>query len=292
MFRFGSWLRDYWSGGLPFAFSFFAVGLGVLAFVRVLKFALAEAITPLVVWSVGPYIGLFSLLFYFAILLVIFSWWLVGLWRSIRRHANNGPFVGTIALRTVVLGIATIVAASYAFWVPAQIADAVSNVREDPQWGPRWISLNTILGRIVVHGYLTRSQVSGLEREIAALPGVRTVELDSDGGRLEAARRMAEVVRAHHLDTLVSKECDSACTLVFLAGNRRLLGRNARLGFHTASAGGQPLMTTDAALVEEATRSGVSEQFLRKAYSVPANEMWYPSIRELVAAKVATGISA
>lgn len=66
-------------------------------------------------------------------------------------------------------------------------------------------------------------------------PNIKFLELNSDGGVGPAALEMAVVVKDSGLDTLVTENCVSACTLIFLAGENRTLARGARLGFHSGS---------------------------------------------------------
>lgn len=86
--------------------------------------------------------------------------------------------------------------------------------------------------------------------------------------------------------------CLSACTLVFLAGNRRKLREGAQLGFHQyAQASDVPLL--DTAEEQEKDRQflkarGVSDSFLRKLFQAEHDEIWFPERQELVAAGVIT----
>ena len=52
---------------------------------------------------------------------------------------------------------------------------------------------------------------------------IRTVVLDSPGGRVDEAIDIGRTIREHHLDTTVppSSSCVSACVLVWAAGQRR-----------------------------------------------------------------------
>lgn len=61
------------------------------------------------------------------------------------------------------------------------------------------------------------------------------VVLRSDGGNIYDALDIATIVTDYGLDTRVDSYCVSACTLIFLAGERRFLGLGGRLGFHGVS---------------------------------------------------------
>jgi hypothetical protein len=62
------------------------------------------------------------------------------------------------------------------------------------------------------------------------------VALNSPGGNVIAAIEIGKAIRIKEFSTLVGQnvECASACGLVWLAGNRRYVHPDARIGFHAA----------------------------------------------------------
>jgi hypothetical protein len=77
-----------------------------------------------------------------------------------------------------------------------------------------------------------------------------------------------------------------------MAGKRRELASEARLGFHNGAFPGAS--EAEARLwqivdQEYLLRRGVSRDFVRKIYATPFEDMWEPSHQELVRAGVATG---
>lgn len=71
---------------------------------------------------------------------------------------------------------------------------------------------------------------------IASAPGA-TVILSGPGGSVAAALAIGREIQERRLPTLVMPDtsCASACSLIWLAGQRRQLGRGARIGFHALS---------------------------------------------------------
>ncbi len=69
----------------------------------------------------------------------------------------------------------------------------------------------------------------GTERRIAGL------DLDSDGGSLSEGFRIAMLVHQKQIATYVSGECDSACAFIFLAGAKRYVAPDAKIGVHSVS---------------------------------------------------------
>ena len=66
-------------------------------------------------------------------------------------------------------------------------------------------------------------------------PKVTRIQLNSLGGLIEAAVFMSDIIIDFELNTHVVGECSSACTLMFLAGNKRTIERGSWLGFHQGS---------------------------------------------------------
>lgn len=97
--------------------------------------------------------------------------------------------------------------------------------------------------RLILSGDVARDGYDGINyvdaRELRTLlrnnPNIRILEINSYGGVGPAALEMAVAVTDFNIDTLVTENCASACTLIFLAGENRTLARGARLGFHSGS---------------------------------------------------------
>ena len=63
------------------------------------------------------------------------------------------------------------------------------------------------------------------------------IVLNSRGGHLGTAAKIGRIVRIQKYETALHNGsiCNSACTLIWLAGSLRHLERRARLGFHSAA---------------------------------------------------------
>lgn len=148
-----------------------------------------------------------------------------------------------------------------------------------------------------------------LRRLLRENTSITILELNSDGGVTPAALEMAVAVTDYSLDTLVNERCESACTLVFIAGEKRSLGRGARLGFHSGSWARGDMKDFYGAMrdsngwldefafaswaYEEGMRDfnkqlelmvsrGVDIQFITRAAYVNFYDIWYPTRDELV----------
>jgi hypothetical protein len=64
--------------------------------------------------------------------------------------------------------------------------------------------------------------------------GLRRIILESPGGEVAEAIRVAEVIRNNHFVTLVGGECASACAMIlYPAGQYAMLLDGGKLGFHS-----------------------------------------------------------
>jgi hypothetical protein len=129
----------------------------------------------------------------------------------------------------------------------------------------------------------------GLARDAAALfegaPNLRVVHLNSAGGRLGEAAKLARLIKARGLSTYSADLCASACTVAYAAGRERYLRAGARLGFHRGIfAGSENAPATRQLLLE----AGISPAFVERAVAQPAESVWYPTDQELLAGKVVT----
>lgn len=72
-------------------------------------------------------------------------------------------------------------------------------------------------------------------RTLAASRNAATLLLAGPGGSINAAIAIGKLVRSKRMTTVVLRRdyCASACGLIWLAGQRRLLAPQARVGFHT-----------------------------------------------------------
>lgn len=144
---------------------------------------------------------------------------------------------------------------------------------------------------------LTGDFTEGLAERVATLlaahPEVTRLTLDSDGGLVEEAVAIGQIVRARHLATHVPDACASAYTLVFLQGRERTLGPEGRLGFHAPYEVGEDGVerAVDPAPEREAYRAaGMPEAFVAEVMRVAPADLWIPEQRQLSAAGIVTCI--
>lgn len=134
---------------------------------------------------------------------------------------------------------------------------------------------------------------------------VETLRITSLGGEVTASQKIARLVLKYNLNTEAQGECSSACIIIFVAGKKRTLLKNSKLGFHSPSSeikdyqeARKRVEKLDKNLdyentiiynsrikildeIEFMTSRGVNFDFVSKAFRIHPATMWYPSRKEL-----------
>jgi hypothetical protein len=87
-------------------------------------------------------------------------------------------------------------------------------------------------GRLLLIGPLGRGSAATLAQVLGMYPTIKLLELNSPGGYVDEAGTMRRLIEREGVNTLVVERCASACTDVFLGGNRRYIVATANFGFH------------------------------------------------------------
>lgn len=164
---------------------------------------------------------------------------------------------------------------------------------------------------VYVVGMLLEGAFHRFDAVLQTAPLARRVYLASAGGYTLEARLMASLTRKRRLDTYVEAYCASACTQMFAAGQTRVMGPAALLGFHQASLidvrSGETLTRERSQRKLTATTVfgvngndtlrlayemiGTDPAFIDKALSHSHESMWLPSHQELIDAKMVTRVA-
>jgi hypothetical protein len=232
--------------------------------------------------------------------LTIGLWQLVAVWRSARRRIFQRTRIGKFALwaaiakLAVVFGLARLVAAFGLSGLPQLTEASRMAFRNDPSIPSYSIRVMRDGTEVEITGGIKFGLTDDFLKILAASPQIGVVHLNSIGGRIGEAQKLGKIIRERKLDTYTSAQCLSACTLAFAAGRARWMHRRAELGFHGPAFPG----TTKAALQESVDSqkesfalAGFDRGFVERGLSIPSNEMWTPSIEELLRANVITGVS-
>jgi hypothetical protein len=223
---------------------------------------------------------------------VIWIWGAVGIWRSARQHASRGGSAGWAVVAKFMVLIGAIFWGSQwtqrlgpQAWELAQVA-----VGHDPVPAAK-ISISPDGRSAALDGPMGEGSAKALSVALAGASEVRRLELRSGGGRMLEGSAIAQMVRDRKLDTYVQVQCESACTLVFLAGRERAATRNARIGFHRPSLVASNVRdetTITAETIAAYKAAGMPERFIEKITQTSAQSMWFPTHAELLAANAVT----
>ena len=129
---------------------------------------------------------------------------------------------------------------------------------------------------------------------LADHPEVTKFLLNSPGGNIYEARGLAGLAAVRSLQTEVTDQCTSSCTVAFIGGITRKLGPDAQLGFHQYRIAADYAVLVVDPKSEEARdaelfrKAGVAEWFLKAMFQEHPGGMWYPDHDELRSAGVVT----
>ncbi|HEV2676892.1 MAG TPA: hypothetical protein VGV37_20360 [Aliidongia sp.] len=220
---------------------------------------------------------------YWFVLFFSFVWYIVGVWRSADRIERRDRiwskvakvFIATLSLYLLGLNFA---------WPPYQrLQDQREYLAGDPGAGTRSVRVSEDGTTIEINGWLGRGQETVFRDILSKTSGVRTVLLNSRGGRTAIALDIEEQIRANGINTSVRGQCISSCALIFMGGREREFYRTASLGFTGL------LDDDNRELISKAYLSGgFPASFVEHLRQRPAYPTWFPTYRELSDAGVVT----
>ncbi len=116
-------------------------------------------------------------------------------------------------------------------------------------------------------------------------PEIKSLTINSAGGYMPPARKIAHLIINKKLDTHINKTCNSACTYIFAAGTKRTISINAKLGFHSPSVilispwERRERYLKDMRYLEN---RGIKTGFIEKIYQTHHSKLWFPDHKELI----------
>ena len=286
-------VKDHWAGENSIAASVLLAGAAQIAVAQLAYLVIGSIFDQSSVQTLGPTSPFCSVVLYTILTLPVFVWWLTGIVKSGVRVGRQRNSWGWSALAFVLVAVFAAAEGYSIITVSLPTAvDAGEAVLGDPQWGSHYVQIADDGHELLVTGFISWSLVADVKDELSRKSGIKTVALSSVGGRVEAARQLASIVKSYNLSTVVYDRCISACTTVFLAGKTRLMARNAKLAFHSFYVESQSDSPENEQANEQAIKDGISTgidpSFLARAHR-HRESLWYPTLTELMAARVVTG---
>ena len=282
----------HWRGHLSLPKSWFLVG-GALGTVAILL--LGGVLMMISQQASSLRIIAFAWLAFIMLFLVVRTWAIVGIWRSAGRHVSRGGSATWAGIAKVVLGFSVIASLGQARSYGTQALEyGKLAIGSDSLGNSAEVELAPNGHDITITGVLAAGTAEKFSSLLEKSSDIRTVILDSNGGRIFEAQKIAEAVKAHNLDTNVETRCESACTFVLLAGVSRTADTMARIGFHQPDFPGwsdDMRQEAIAANTRDYIAAGISPAFVSRMMETASSSMWYPEHDQLIAEGVLNGQS-
>ena len=286
-----NYFARHWRGELPLRQSYWLNGL--------LGGLLVAGVTGVLGSTIGhqddaqPMLWLASLILIWSIVALSTGWQVVGIWRAATHYQQSGKtFWGAAAKLVSVLGVLN-AGYGFVFFGAAQMLGMYEIINGDSRVGPHQFQVMANGQMLDFSGGITFGVARELDQFLNAMGNLKTVRLNSNGGRIREAQKMSDLLRARGLSTLVTQNCLSACTIVFLGGKERLVAPSGRLGFHQPAFAGMTAADRRAAIAteeERLLRLGLSKSFAERANAASPDGMWYPDSAELLRENVVTQV--
>lgn len=278
------YLKKHWQGALPLSISLW-INLILVAILWHFFGALLSGH----IYAIRPDKAAFLFLVHLAFQSPITIWQTVGVWRSARKKKESSAR-GLSALLAQVMAIVIFVINHLNYLTvnyedDFRMAHLFLGFAQDP-YGD--FNISKINGRriILLSGGLGFGASHQLETFLNRNETIQGIVLNSPGGWVYEGRALFQAIRGAGLDTFIFDECNSSCTLAFVAGNRRYASIDARIGLHSFLPVTQSFDVNRAQ--NEASRlflgQGVSPQLVGLMFEAPPNRLWYPPLNKLTEA--------
>lgn len=142
--------------------------------------------------------------------------------------------------------------------------------------------------QLQVNGIMEIGILPAFENMLSRHPESTEVAFNSNGGNIYQARGLAKIIISKALNTYVSEDCYSACTIAYMAGNIRQMGPDGRLGFHQYNMKYKLLNQRFDVGKEQAKditffKSRISDViFIEKIFSSKNSDLWIPEHNDLL----------
>jgi hypothetical protein len=284
----GTFVARHWRGELSLPRSYWLNLLLITVFFFLVAFAGEALISP----TDYPVAYASFWIAFWTLLALVQLWWIVGVWRSASRYAfeNTRGYWGEVAKVVMVLSALSTIGTFATQGIP-QVVEFIAVIRtynSSPAYSLRILKDAT---ELEISGPLD----FGISRATANLlsdhPTIKTVHLNSDGGRLAEADALKDLVLSRQLNTYVARNCASACVTVFVAGSNRWLSRGAQLGLHSPYFPGSSEEEIKA--VAKSTKAffysrSIAADVIERGFNTPYDDMWVPDHATIFASNLAT----
>lgn len=154
---------------------------------------------------------------------------------------------------------------------------------------PATVTISSDGVELRLDGDFTEGTARRIRRALRANAGVRVLSLRSEGGLVDEAEQVGDIVSAYRLATFAPDICISACTLAFVRGRERFAAPDAQLGFHApweAGSRGEEVQVSSDEERQAYVSAGIAPDFVDRALSTPSSEVWFPDRDRLLRSRV------
>lgn len=280
-----SYLANHWRGQTTLAQAFWVNGvvLSVLiGFATQLLFTQAPD-NPI---ELKPYAYLALTIIVAELIVRVWQW--VGIYRTaINAELTTKPVWCTWAKWSVILGAMLLIVNFKSLVLVSGDMVKLANYQDD--LGGFTVQVDASAKSLIYEGAITAGSPEAIESLLKDHPDVETIVLNSPGGFLGPAYRMGKILKQSAVRSAeVHSHCESACTLVLLSVDKRILHATGQIGFHQPADAvdtylGKEQIHHDIRSMQQWMRShGVSDVFSVRAMRTPASRMFYARPWELL----------
>lgn len=286
-------IEKHWRGDFPLGISYWVFGaLVTVAFLAIVAVISGSGLSA----RYGAKFGATFVLCLYVFMLILTVWQTVGIWRSADKHVGKGgkAFWAGLAKVMVVIGLLRAGADMAHTGLPV-MAESINLLTGASSVKPNEIRLLRNGTELELVGGIDEGTTASVRKFLDAAPAIKVIRLNSDGGWLQEAAMLRDLIRERGLITYTSTRCVSACVLAFLGGVERYVGEAGRLGFHSASygrleLGGELSVDLNRDIRAALKQANVPDSFIERAIATPSKDMWYPSHDELLSAHIVDAV--
>jgi hypothetical protein len=288
-----NYLSRHWRGKLPLYVSFWFNG--VVAYIAVTLIG-TLIFASIALWDeFSPAWAMFAVGTVWLVTSIVLVWQVVGTWRSASsgRVRHKWAKLWIAGAKIVLLIAVARTAISFMHTGVPKFTAYHQILNGDAKLGKASFRILRDGHELELSGSITFGTLKELSQLIATMKALQIIRLNSTGGRINEAQRIGDLIKGRGLDTLVSSQCLSACTIIFLSGKNRFITADAKIGFHQPTFPGLSTEERKALINLEEKRLrqlGVGTEFSRRAISTAPSDIWLPSPTLLLREKVATEI--
>jgi hypothetical protein len=286
-----NFIAKHWRGEYSLGISYWLFGFLVAIFIALMDIALSHFSDAM---NLNTQNQGFLILVYYIVTIMAAVWQIVGVLRSASAHVSRGGkhFWAVMAQVVVCLGAFQLFVSFIVNGVPL-IREGIDMIRGTDNIPPYSLRLMRNGTELELAGGIPIGTTDAVRNMLDSSPTVRVIHLNSTGGRITEANKLASLISQRQLITYTPTSCSSACALAFLAGRERYISEQGRIGFHSASvngAMGSGDLDLNASFRAVLTRVGATPQFVKKATTTSPQNMWFPTTEELKQQNIITSV--